>query len=131
MRIVLAQPAPLKEWKFLDGGVASALITLEGYRTIDQLWHRNELTEVELTEKRAIFKTFLPRLDIRPLNETVLDLASQPLPTNLATLDAIHLATAMLYRATQPDSERPLLFATHDLQLGRAARAMHFEVLGV
>ncbi|HEX8408126.1 MAG TPA: type II toxin-antitoxin system VapC family toxin [Thermoanaerobaculia bacterium] len=130
MRIVLRQPEPLKEWNALERGVASALLTVEGYRTIDQLWHRNELTEAELAEKRSRFQTFLPRLDIRPLTETVLEAASLPLPTSLATLDAIHLATAILYRVSQPPDERPIVFATHDVQLARAARAMHFEVIG-
>lgn len=36
----------------------------------------------------------------------------------------------MTYRSAQPPDERPLLFATHDTQLARAARAMHFEVIG-
>ena len=69
-------------------------------------------------------------LDIRTLDEHVLDVAAQPLPTPLTTLDAIHLATAIIARASQPDGERPILFATHDKQLATAARAMHFEVIG-
>jgi hypothetical protein len=36
----------------------------------------------------------------------------------------------MIYRSAQPSDERPILFATHDLALARAARAMHFEVIG-
>jgi predicted nucleic acid-binding protein len=130
MRIILAEPNPLVEWPDLHGGVSSALLAVEGFRTFDRLWHRNELTEEELAAKRETFRTFLGRLDIRTLDQNVLDTASQPLPTSLTTLDAIHLATAILYRAAQPDNERPILFATHDNQLATAARAMHFEVIG-
>jgi hypothetical protein len=37
----------------------------------------------------------------------------------------------MLYRAGQPPDERPILFATHDVALAAAAKAMHFDVIGV
>lgn len=131
LRVVLTQDNPLEEWNDLEGGVASSLLAVEGYRTLDQLWHRNELTDSELAEKRVLFTTFIPHLEIQPLDERVLELAAQPLPTSLATLDAIHLATAMLYRAGQPPDERPIVFATHDVALARAAKAMHFDVIGV
>jgi hypothetical protein len=48
--------------------------------------------------------------------------------TQLGTLDALHVATALLWR----DGRTPdLVFATHDRQQARAARALGFEVLGV
>lgn len=130
MRIILREPNPLAEWPDLHGGVSSALLVVEGFRVFDRLWHSNELSEDELAEKQATFRTFLQRLDIRQLDETVLDIAAQSLPTPLAALDAIHLSTAIVYRSSQPDDERPILFATHDKQLATAARAMHFEVIG-
>lgn len=131
MRIVLHAPDSLSEWDALYGGVASSLLRVEGNRTLDQLWHRGQLTEDDLVQKRSRLNAFLPHLEILPLSDDVLDLAAQPLPTNLATLDAIHLASAILYRAAQPPDERPLVFATHDHALARAARAMNFEVFGV
>jgi hypothetical protein len=45
----------------------------------------------------------------------------------LGSLDAVHLASALLIRPDIPD----LAFATHDVELGTAARAMDFEVLGI
>ena len=36
----------------------------------------------------------------------------------------------MIFRGKQPEDERPILFATHDKQLARGARAMNFDVLG-
>ncbi|HEV7764767.1 MAG TPA: PIN domain-containing protein [Thermoanaerobaculia bacterium] len=130
MRIVLRQPSPLEEWDDLTTGVSSTLITVECLRTIDQLWHRGELSQDDVTEKRVLVTTFLDRLDIRPLDSGVLALASQPLPTPLATLDSIHLSTALFYRGMHRD-DGPIYFATHDYALGRAARAMHFVVMGV
>lgn len=83
-----------------------------------------------MTEKREIVAMFVKRLDLREIDERVLDLTSQPLPTSLATLDSIHLSTAMIYRAAHRNDGR-ILFATHDVALARAAKAMHFDVIGV
>ena len=130
VRIILRQPSPLEDWNSLKYGVSSALLLVECNRTFDQLWHRGELTEADVLEKRALLLDFLPRLDIRPIDARVLDVASQPFPTPLATLDALHLATAILYRATQPPDEQPLVFATHDRQLAVAAQAFDFRVVG-
>jgi len=61
--------------------------------------------------------------DIAP----VLARAAQPLPTELGTLDAIHLATALLWRE---HSGADIVMATHDLSLATAARACGLAVLG-
>jgi predicted nucleic acid-binding protein len=53
-----------------------------------------------------------------------------PMATALGTLDAIHLATALLYREQQSPDERPIAFATHDAQLARAAKSLQFDVIG-
>jgi predicted nucleic acid-binding protein len=85
----------------------------------------------DLLEKQREIADILRRLDYVPLTLPVLDHAARPLPAVLGALDAIHLATAILYRASQPSDERPIFFATHDEQLARAARALNFDVLGV
>jgi len=61
------------------------------------------------------------------LDSIVLERAVEPFPTGLGSLDAIHLASALLAR----DSVEGLVFATHDDQLGTAARATGFQVRGV
>ena len=45
----------------------------------------------------------------------------------LKTLDAIHLASAILW---QQQEEVDILFLTHDEQLAKGALAMGFKVLG-
>jgi hypothetical protein len=88
------------------------------------------MTNETYASKSVATTTLMRRVDLRPLDEGVLDVAMSPFPTPLATLDAMHLATAMIYRASQPVDERPIIFATHDLALAKAAAAMDFEVLG-
>lgn len=130
LRVLLRQPSPLEEWDNLTAGISSTLLAVECLRAIDQLWHRGELSADDVTEKRELVSTFVNRLDIRQLDDQVLNLASQPLPTPLATLDSIHLSTALLYRGSHRN-EGQIYFATHDVALARAARAMHFDVIGV
>jgi hypothetical protein len=48
--------------------------------------------------------------------------------TPVKTLDALHLASALLWRERSGD---PLVFATHDPQQARAARALGFDCAGV
>jgi len=81
-------------------------------------------------EKTAQIADILSRVDAIPIDASVLDEAARSLTVVVGTLDAIHLASAILFRASQPHDERPVLFATHDKQLARAARAMSFDVLG-
>jgi hypothetical protein len=53
------------------------------------------------------------------LDEVVLERAAQPMSTELGTLDALHLATAVLWREM---ARADLVMATHDTALGMAAR---------
>ena len=57
----------------------------------------------------------------------VLGRASQPMPTTLGTLDAIHLATALLW---QEQEGTRITMATHDQALALAARAHGMRVIG-
>jgi predicted nucleic acid-binding protein len=57
----------------------------------------------------------------------VLARAAQPLPTALGTLDAIHLATALLWKER---TGADLVMATHDEALAIAARASGLRVIG-
>jgi hypothetical protein len=55
----------------------------------------------------------------------VLRRAAHPFQTLVRTLDAIHLATALMAQVEYDD----LVFATHDRQLGMAARAVGLTVI--
>ena len=131
LRIILEQPAPLAEWNDLHEGICSPLLAVECHRTLDRFWRENRLSEAMVAAKREEVNAITARLTRVPLNARVLDAASQPMPAIVAALDALHLVSAVLYRSAQPKDERPISFATHDSQLATAARALHFEVLGV
>jgi len=89
---------------------------------------RANLPDAEVARRRATILAFVAALDIVELDSVVLDRAAQPMPTELGTLDAIHLATALLWRDT---AGADLVMATHDGALALGARAHGLRVIGV
>ena len=70
----------------------------------------------------------MARLELIELAPDVLRRAAEPMPTQLGTLDALHLSTALLWHVAT--GETPTM-ATHDVALGVAARAHGLPVVGV
>jgi predicted nucleic acid-binding protein len=128
LRLVLGERGPLKQWREIELGVASALAEVECQRTLDRLRIRGTLPELALAEHRAVVYNLLDALEVVDISRTVLSRAASPFPTSLGTLDAIHLATAMAYRDMRGVELR---FATHDAELAVAARSVGFGVIGV
>lgn len=125
--VVLGQRDRLKEWRQVREGVASALVEVECLRTLDRLRLREGLTDRELARRREAVFALTGEMHLVEPTRAVLSRASQPLPTPLGTLDAVHLATALLWR----DSHAPdLVLATHDAALALAARASGISVVG-
>lgn len=127
LRVVLGQRGRLKEWRSVKDGVASALAEVECLRTLDRLRLRGAIADQELAVRREAVYRLLEEIEMVEPTRPVLARASLPSPTPIGTLDAIHLATAMLWRET---SSADLMFATHDAALGIAARASGFRVVG-
>ncbi len=130
LRVVLDQHDPLPEWKTLDLGVSSELARVECYRALERLWRDCQLGDEQAEAARSRVEATLRNLELIRITRAVLSVASQPFTAWVASLDAIHLATAIVYRRRQAENERPILFATHDRQLANAAAAMQFEVIG-
>ncbi len=128
LRIALRQPDALREWSQVEQGVASALIATESLRTLDRLRLRATLPAAEVARRRAKILELITSLELVEIDGVVLDRAAQPMPTELGTLDAIHLATALLWRE---QFRVDLTMATHDRALGLAARAHGMRVVGV
>ena len=106
--------------------MSSELLRLECLRTIDRARIRERLADAEVAERRAAILEHVDSFELIRLDTRVMERAAEAFPTTLGSLDAIHLASAVLARADEPD----LALATHDGQLATAARAMGFRVLG-
>jgi predicted nucleic acid-binding protein len=127
LRIVLREPGAVDDLRTYDGLVSSELIAVESARTIDRLRNQGALTMEEATERIGVVNEWLEAVDLVLLRPPVLSRASEPMPMPVGTLDAIHLATALIWR----DRLGPLpQMVTHDTALGAAARAFGFDVRG-
>ena len=127
LRIVLRERGAVDDLRTYDGLVSNELIAVESARTIDRLRNQGALTMEEATERVGLVNEWLEAVDLVLLRPPVLSRASEPMPIPVGTLDAIHLATALIWR----DRLGPLpQMVTHDAALGAAARAFGFDVRG-
>lgn len=128
LRLVLREAGALDELRSLDGLVSSELIVVESYRTIDRLRIQGALTTEEAANRIRAAAEWLEAIDLVLLRPPVLNRATEPLPIPIGTLDAIHLATALIWRDRMGSLA---VMATHDNALGLAARAFGFDVRGI
>jgi predicted nucleic acid-binding protein len=127
LRVVLREPGALEDLRAYDRLVSNELIAVESARTIDRLRMHGALTLDEAAARTNAIRDWLEAVDLVLLRPPVLSRASEPMPMPIGTLDAIHLATALIWRermGTLPE------LATHDTTLAAAARAFGFEVRG-
>jgi predicted nucleic acid-binding protein len=128
LRVVLREPGALEDLRSYDALVSSEVIAVESCRTIDRLRLQGSLTTEEAAVRLKIVADWLEAIDLVLLRPPVSSRASEPLPLPLGTLDALHLATALIWRDRM--GSLPIV-ATHDSVLGLAARAFGFEVRGI
>jgi len=126
LRIVLDEDEPLSEWNELEP-LSSQLIRVECLRAIERYRSTMSIDDAAVADRRGGALRILSGFALAEISSDVLDRAAEPFPLYVASLDAIHLATALLVREDRPD----LVFATHDQKLGLAARSLGFEVIGV
>ena len=128
LRLALRQPDALPDWRQIQQGVSSALVMTESLRTLDRLRLRVNLADTEVASRRATILKLIESLELVEIDAMVLERAAQPMPTELGTLDAIHLATALLWREM---TRVNLVMATHDGALALGAQAHGLPVVGV
>jgi predicted nucleic acid-binding protein len=128
LRILLRQPKPLAVWARWNRAYASELLHVEACRVIDRLRLEGGLDDQGVADAREQLSRIEGAISMVALSRPVLQRAALPMATVVKTLDAIHLASAMLLRERRGVE---LSFATHDPQQGRAARALGFDCVGV
>jgi predicted nucleic acid-binding protein len=127
LRIVLREPGALDDLRAYEGLVSSELIAVESARTIDRLRIQGALTTAEAAQRTTAINAWLEAIDLVLLRPPVLGRASEPMPLPIGTLDAVHLATALIWRERMGPLPE---MATHDAALGAAARTFGFDVRG-
>lgn len=127
LRVILGQRNALKEWKAIDQGIASALVEVECLRTLDRLRLSEGIDDKDIAIRREAVFQLLDSIEIVELTRPILSRAAQPFATSLGTLDAIHLASALLWKESRGET---LVMATHDVALSAASRASGLRVVG-
>ena len=128
IRALTGDGDPLQEWGRWDRAYSSELMAVEVRRTIDRLRLERALDDEEVADANHELSTAVRMVSLIEITPEVLRRASQPMPTVVKTLDAIHLASALLF-AERTNTD--VLFGTHDRSQAIAARALGFEVVGV
>ncbi len=127
LRLVLGESDALTKRERFDGAIASALTEVECLRTLDRMARVGALAADEVSDRRTAVYRLLEEVEVVNISSSVLRRASDPFPTPLGTLDAIHLSTAINWRDSRGEM---LTMATHDKELATAARATGLEVVG-
>ena len=128
LRVLLRQAKRLAAWGRWHAAYSSELLGVEARRVIDRLRLQAALDDDDLADAHHGLARIERSIGAVPVTRPVLHRAGMPMPTAVRTLDAIHLASALLLRERREPS---LVFVTHDPQQGRAARALGFECVGV
>lgn len=128
LRVVLGQPGTLAVWGKWSSACASELLGVEARRALDRLRLEGALDDDQVGAFHAALAAIERTIDQIRVTRLVLGRAALPMATPVKTLDALHLASALLWRERRGDD---LLFATHDPQQARAARALGFECVGL
>ena len=116
---------PLEEFEVT---FSSTLLQVEAFRNIDRLRLQNQIEDREVASLVQILQKMLMKIGEIPVTESVLEWASKPFPTVIGTLDAIHVASALLWKQKEGQD---IVFLTHDVQQGLAARALGLTTLGI
>jgi predicted nucleic acid-binding protein len=125
LRVILGEPGRLRSLRRIARPVSSELVRVECLRTLDRARVAGALTDAEVATRREAAVEILATFELVGLDRRILRRASEPFPTTLGTLDAIHLASALALRTTCPG----LRVATHDEGLAMAARAVGFALV--
>lgn len=128
LRLVLGKEPRLEAFDDIELGIASTVVEVECLRTLDRLRFAADLDSDAIALRREAVFGLLSAVETIDPSPAVLRRASQPLPTPVGTLDAIHLSTALLWRDARG---RDPVFATHDRRLASAARASGLKATGV
>jgi predicted nucleic acid-binding protein len=75
LRLALGQSNALPEWRQIDRGISSALVSTESLRTLDRARIRAGLLDIEVARRRATILNLIGSLELIEVDSTVLDRA--------------------------------------------------------
>jgi predicted nucleic acid-binding protein len=128
LRILFGEPGQLEPWGAWESAYSSELLRVETRRAIDRLRLMTALRDEDVAEAQERLQSIEETLGFIRLTPIVLQRASLPMATAVRTLDALHIASALLFQERRGQT---MTFATHDRAQATAARGLGFAVIGV
>lgn len=125
LRRLLREPGAFERWSDWEWVATSELMHVEVHRAINRLRLTRSLGDEEVAQAVAVFRSLTRALEMIPVRTQILERAASAFPTVVGTLDAIHIASALLWVEAHKVA---LVFLTHDEQQARAAMACGLEV---
>lgn len=127
LRRILAERGAYPFLDKFDRLFASELMRVEALRCLDRLRIQEKWPQEEIALRIRLLTAAGALISFVPIQPPILRRASEPFPAIVGTLDAIHIATALL---VQEQLKKTLLFLTHDRKQGIAAQAAGLEAEG-
>jgi len=126
VRWVLQSPNHYADFGNWDVAISSALLKVEFSRTLDRHLKLGNLNQTQVDICFQYFAELSKHIHWVNLDERILQKARQTYPYSIGTLDAIHLATCLLYQEEFEVGEYILL--THDAELAKNASSLGLQV---
>ena len=126
LRYILNDDPALGTAASSDAVGSSDLLVIECQRVLQRERMAGHLDDRQYSEAAVLLEEVLDRLTLIEMGPAVKRRAAGPFPTVIGTLDAIHLASAILWQETEPGAELRIL--TQDRQLALCARSLGIPV---
>ncbi len=123
LRHILTGDEEFNRLKEFSKSGSSELLYIECKRVFHRYRFEGELTDRDLEKAVIYFQEIYDALYIFEISSRVKQRAAESFPTIIGTLDAIHLATALLWSEREKGIP-PLVIFTHDEQMKTCAHSM-------
>ena len=120
LRHILLGEEPIRHALEFPRVVSSELLEIECRRVLHRCRLAGELTDEALTVARERLDEVLAGIDLLEMSRQIKQRAMDPFPVNVRTLDALHVATALM---VGEDAGGVALFS-HDEGMNRCARSL-------
>ena len=126
LRFLLIQDPAFKQTSQYDVVGSSELLIIECNRVLDRYRLEDQIADSELAEVKQNLQGIADVLTIIELTQPVKTRAAESFPTIVGTLDALHLASLLLWKDAVPGEKFILLSA--DQRMRTCARALGIQL---
>lgn len=126
LRYILLGDSGLKQVFESDMVISSELLEIECRRVLHRYRLQGNLDDDGFVEALKRLDKVLEGVSIILLSQKVKKRSTETFPVVIKTLDALHLASAIIFQAARPDEI--LQIFSYDIGMNRCARAIGFQV---